>query len=56
VGGLNGIKGSFTVATYAYLYARSSCKAFIPENGKVERNNIEMRIFPTKINSILIIS
>jgi len=45
VGGLNGILGSFMVATYAYLYARTSCKAFVSENGKVERNNVELRIF-----------
>jgi len=48
-GGLNGTMGSFVVATYAYLYARTSCKAFVPENGKVERNNMELRIFPKKL-------
>jgi hypothetical protein len=54
--GLNSIMGSFMVANYAYLYARSSYKAFIPENGKVERNNVEIRIFSIKINYILMIS
>jgi hypothetical protein len=55
-GGLKGIMGSFMAASYAYLYARSSCKAFVPENGKVERHNLELRIFPTKIYYILMIS
>jgi len=41
--------GNFMVAVYAYLYARSSCKAFVLENGKVERNNVELRIFLQKL-------
>ena len=49
-GRLNGIMRSFVVAVYAYLSARSSCRASVPENRKVERNNLELRIFPTKIN------
>lgn len=55
-GGLNGILARFMLATYAYLYARTSCKAFVPENGKVERNNVEPRIFSKRINLILMIS
>jgi hypothetical protein len=44
------------VSTYEYLYARTSCKASVPENGKVGRNDVELRIFPTQINYILIIT
>ena len=47
---------SFIVSTYAYLCTRSSCKASVPEDRKVERNNVELRMFPTKINYILIIT
>jgi hypothetical protein len=53
--GLNGIMGRFMVATYTYLCARSSCKASVPENGKVERNNVGLRFFPAKINYMLMI-